>query len=96
HAVIRNENGTYSWKFDPHIRVWPILDITTDQMQALWQRITCPTLLCWGEKSWASDPEADGRMGLFHNARLAKFSDAGHWLHHDQFDRFMAELKGFL
>jgi pimeloyl-ACP methyl ester carboxylesterase len=96
HAVIRNENGTYSWKFDPHIRVWPILDITTDQMQALWQRITCPTLLCWGEKSWASDPEADGRMGLFQNARLAKFADAGHWLHHDQFDRFMAELKGFL
>ena len=33
---------------------------------------------------------------MFNNARLAKFTDAGHWLHHDQFDRFMAELKGFL
>lgn len=96
HAVIRNENGTYSWKFDPHIRIWPILDIPPEHMHALWERITCPTLLCWGEKSWASDPEVDGRMELFQNARLAKFADAGHWLHHDQFDRFMAELKGFL
>lgn len=96
HAIIRNENGTYSWKFDPHIRIWPMLDITTDQMQSLWQRIASPTLLCWGEKSWASDPEADGRLNLFANARLAKFADAGHWLHHDQFARFVAELKAFL
>lgn len=96
HAVIRNEDGTYSWKFDPHIRIWPMLDIPQSEMEALWQRITCPTLLCWGEKSWASNPEADGRMELFADARLAAFSDAGHWLHHDQFDRFMAELKGFL
>ncbi|WP_373487545.1 alpha/beta fold hydrolase [Blastomonas sp.] len=96
HAVIRNEDGTYSWKFDPHIRVWPILDIAHGDMETLWQRITCPTLLCWGEKSWASDPEIDGRLSLFPDARLAKFADAGHWLHHDQFDRFMAELAGFL
>lgn len=96
HAIIRNENGTYSWKFDPHVRIWPMLDITPDQMHDLWRRISSPTLLCWGENSWASDPDADGRMALFSNARLAKFADAGHWLHHDQFDRFMAELKAFL
>jgi pimeloyl-ACP methyl ester carboxylesterase len=24
------------------------------------------------------------------------FENAGHWLHHDQFDRFVAELRAFL
>lgn len=96
HAVIRNEDGTVSWKFDPHIRVWPILDIAQGDMEAWFGRISCPTLLCWGEKSWASNPQEDGRIKHFADARLAAFADAGHWLHHDQFDRFMAELKGFL
>jgi pimeloyl-ACP methyl ester carboxylesterase len=62
----------------------------------LWARITCPTLLMYGEKSWASNPQDDGRIAHFSNARVLNFADAGHWLHHDQFDRFVAELRTFL
>ena len=28
--------------------------------------------------------------------KLVTFENAGHWLHHDQFDRFVAELRAFL
>jgi pimeloyl-ACP methyl ester carboxylesterase len=35
-------------------------------------------------------------VALFANARVVNFANAGHWLHHDQFDRFMAELRAFL
>jgi pimeloyl-ACP methyl ester carboxylesterase len=63
---------------------------------ALWEDITCPTLLCYGEKSWASNPETDGRMKHFKNAKVVSFADAGHWLHHDQYERFMSELRAFL
>ena len=30
------------------------------------------------------------------SAEVIEFENAGHWLHHDQFDRFMATLRDFL
>ena len=96
HGVNRNEDGTWSWKFDNHLNVWPFGDVPQEALEALWSAITCPTLLLYGADSWASNPEADGRIRHFRNARVVEFENAGHWLHHDQFDRFMAELRAFL
>jgi pimeloyl-ACP methyl ester carboxylesterase len=50
----------------------------------------------YGEDSWASNPEKDGRIKHFKTARVISFKNAGHWLHHDQFDQFLAELRAFL
>ncbi len=96
HGANRNEDGSWSWKFDPYLRVWGAVDLPQQQIEALWQAITCPTLLMYGGKSWASNPEEDGRARHFRNARTVLFEEAGHWLHHDQFERFVAELRGFL
>ncbi len=96
HGVSQNEDGTYSWKFDNYLRVWSAPDLTHHQVAELWEAITCPTLLCYGEKSWASNPEKDGRARHFSNARTVSFPDAGHWLHHDRFEMFMDEVEGFL
>lgn len=96
HGMNRNEDGTWSWKFDNHLNVWPFLDLPQDEMHALWTAIDCPTLLLYGADSWASNPEKDGRIAHFRHARVVEFENAGHWLHHDQFDRFMGELARFL
>lgn len=96
HGVNRNEDGSFSWKFDNHIRVWPFTDMPQAEIETLWGAITCPTLLMYGAKSWASNPQTDGRIKYFNTARVVEFADAGHWLHHDQFDRFMAEVRGFI
>ncbi len=96
HGVSQNEDGTYSWKFDNYLRVWSAPDLTHQQVAELWEAIACPTLLCYGEKSWASNPEKDGRAKHFRDARTVSFPDAGHWLHHDRFEMFMAEVEGFL
>jgi pimeloyl-ACP methyl ester carboxylesterase len=96
HGVRQNDDGTVSWKFDNSLRVWPPLDFPQGELEQLWASITCPTLLCYGTESWASNPEKDGRANHFRNARVAMFPDAGHWLHHDQLNLFMAELDGFL
>jgi pimeloyl-ACP methyl ester carboxylesterase len=96
HGANRNEDGSYSWKFDNHLMVWPFHDMPEAEVEALWGKIKCPTLLMYGANSWASNPEKDGRLVHFNTARVIEFADAGHWLHHDQFDRFMAELKAFL
>ncbi len=91
----QNEDGTYSWKFDNHSR-WGMGGLSHADQHYLWSQITCPVLLMRGEESWASDPEADGRIKHFKNARLVNFEGAGHWVHHDQLESFMAEVEGFL
>lgn len=96
HGVNRNEDGTYSWKFDNHLNIWPFADIPESELHALWTAIACPTLLLYGANSWASNPEKDGRIRHFRNAEVVEFENAGHWLHHDQFDRFMGQLRRFL
>lgn len=97
HGVSRNEDGSFSWKFDNYVRGGgPPLDIPQADLHRLWSNITCPTLLCWGCDSWAIDPRIDGLADHFRDARVVAFEDAGHWLHHDRFDQFLGALHGFL
>ena len=96
HGASRNEDGTWSWKFDNYVNIWPPSDMPQADQRALWAAITCPTLLVYGAKSWASNPAEDGRAAHFQNARVELVEDAGHWIHHDQFDRFMTLIKAFI
>jgi pimeloyl-ACP methyl ester carboxylesterase len=96
HGVNRNEDGSYSWKFDPYLNVRGPQAASDMDLPAFWERIACPTLLCLGSDSWASNPVKDGRIRHFPDARLVEFARAGHWLHHDQFDQFIGELRAFL
>ncbi|MBG6120235.1 MULTISPECIES: alpha/beta fold hydrolase [unclassified Sphingobium] len=96
HGVARNEDGSFSWKFDDYMRPGPPVDISPAELHALWGNITCPILLCWGQDSWAENPLETGFATRFHNASVQTFDNAGHWLHHDQFDRFIAALRAFL
>jgi pimeloyl-ACP methyl ester carboxylesterase len=95
HGTVQNEDGTYSWKFDNYVRNWPAYDMPSEELQALWGKITCPTLLVYGEESWASSPESDGRVNCFSNATVQGFADAGHWVHHDQLKLFLETLHKF-
>ena len=96
HGISRNEDGTWSWKFDNYLNIWSAFDMPKDDLLAIWGAITCPVLMLYGEKSWASNPKKDGRLAHFPTARVIEYENAGHWLHHDQFDRFMSDVKGFL
>lgn len=96
HGASRNEDGTWSWKFDNYLNVWPVSDIATSNLVQLWQAITCPVLMFYGTKSFASNPESDGRMAYFQDASLIVYEDAGHWLHHDRLDDFVRDVQAFL
>lgn len=97
HGASRNEDGTFSWKFDPYLNNWPFEDVPQFRNEELWGAITCPMLLLYGLDSWASSPAKDGRLAAFHNdPKVVEFENAGHWLHHDQFDRFISEVRAFL
>jgi len=96
HGASLNEDGTWSWKFDNYLNVWSATDISYPEQEELWRAITCPILFLYGSDSFASNPEKDGRIGNFRNARIIEYENAGHWLHHDQLDRFLADVKAFL
>lgn len=96
HGLRQNADGTFGWKFDPYLRSWSPADLARDEIRTLWQAIACPTLLVYGRESWASNPAEDGRAATFRNARVAMVEGAGHWVHHDRLDAFMAALKSFL
>lgn len=96
HGASRNEDGTFSWKFDPYLHIWRFGDHPMAEIALLWEAITCPVLMLHGADSFMSSPARDGRIEHFRTARFVEFENAGHWLHHDQFDRFMAELRAFL
>ena len=96
HGVNQNEDGTYSWKFDNYVRVWPPYDMTRGAIAELWARIECPTLLVYGTESWASNPAEDGRLAAFRTASVVRIEGAGHWVHHDKLDVFLDHVKRFL
>jgi pimeloyl-ACP methyl ester carboxylesterase len=94
HGVRLHDDG-YGWKYDPRMGTFLPEDFAVDTT-AFWRAITAPTLLCWSTESWTTNPEVDGCAAHFRNHRVVVFEKAGHWLHHDQFDAFLALLNEFL
>jgi pimeloyl-ACP methyl ester carboxylesterase len=70
--------------------------MTREAIAELWGSITCPTLLVYGTESWATNPAEDGRLAYFKNASVLGVEKAGHWVHHDQLDLFLREVRAFL
>ena len=94
HGVRRMDDG-YAWKFDPRVTAYPPEDFTADE-PSVWSEIRAPTLLCWGVHSWTTNPAVDGRAACIRDHRVAVFEQAGHWMHHEQYDDVMRTLRGFL
>lgn len=95
HAVREDGDGGWVWKFDPVLRVWIYPDAGPDDESGLWAAVTCPTLLLYGGKSWPSTlPEK--LEASIPDVTVARFEEAGHWLHHDSFEAFGAVVLDFL
>ena len=97
HGANQNEDGTYSWKFDNYTHTSQDLDLPGDEVRELWRTISCPVLLVTGSESWlrsGGDPET--LVADFADARFVTVDGAGHWVQHDQLERFLELLDSFL
>jgi pimeloyl-ACP methyl ester carboxylesterase len=94
HGMRRVEGG-YSWKYDPIVGNFMPEDFAID-LAEFWSKVAAPTLICWGTESWTTNPATDGRSIYFRNRRNLTFENAGHWIHHDQLEKFLAALRDFL
>jgi pimeloyl-ACP methyl ester carboxylesterase len=96
HGARQNDDGTLSWKFDNYVRLHSPYEFNIAEAREIWNQIRCPVLLIRGSESWASDPVADGKASAFHDVQAELVKDAGHWVHHDQLEKFMAIVWDFL
>lgn len=97
HAVNQNEDGTYSWKYDNYLRS---MDDSPELLESevidIRKRIKCPILLLQGEDSPFYMEEDNKYITSLPDCEVLNFKDAGHWLHHDQLDRFLKVVGDFL
>src|SRR5262249_27347501 len=96
HGTNWKSDGSLIWKFDNYARIFPPFGNGLDDLKEIIGNITCPVQLFWGLESWAPDPEKDGRTETLKDYRLIRVPNAGHWVHHDQLDFFLAESQKFL
>lgn len=95
-GVRRNENGSYSWKYDNYVRARSPYLFNLKDATEIWSRIKCPCLLVRGDESFLGEADEEGRVEAFAHAERVTIKKAGHWLHHDQLAEFVAVLHRFL
>jgi pimeloyl-ACP methyl ester carboxylesterase len=96
HGANRNEDGTYTWKFDNYVRIRSPYQFNLDDAMVIWSQITAPTQLIKGSESWAVDPEKTGRADVIKDRETVIIDKAGHWVYHDKLDEFMGHVERFL
>jgi pimeloyl-ACP methyl ester carboxylesterase len=96
HGAKKNDDGTFTWKFDNYVRIRSPYEFNLDDAMVIWSQITAPTLLIKGAESWAVDPEKSGRADAIRDRRSVIIEKAGHWVHHDQLGEFMDHVEAFL
>jgi len=92
----RNADGTLAWKFDNFVRAIPPDSFRMQDSREIWGQIRCPVLLFRGKSSWTGDPRRERNIEAIRDRRLAVVSRAGHWLHHDRPEIFIAKTRAFL
>ena len=93
---LRQVGEGFAWKYDPLVGPFVAEEFLVDNADEVWRDVTCPTLLCYGEKSWNTNPELDGRAQRLRDFRVVEIAEAGHWPHQEQVGAFLGVLRDFL
>ncbi|MGK0339234.1 MAG: pimeloyl-ACP methyl ester carboxylesterase, partial [Candidatus Azotimanducaceae bacterium] len=96
HGSNQNEDGTYSWKFDNYTHSGAHLGINYDDLTALWNKIDCPTMLMNARQGFEHRTGQNDTLRYFRQGKVVNIDNAGHWLHHDQFQTYVDESRAFL
>ncbi len=96
HGSNQNEDGTYSWKYDNYTHNFSGSALTTEETVALWQRISCPTLIVNAEHGLEHRIGQDDTLRHFADVQLYEVQGAGHWTYHDQREQVLKQLQQFV
>jgi pimeloyl-ACP methyl ester carboxylesterase len=84
HGSNRNEDGTYSWKYDPYTYNFTQSAFTDEDVVAIWQAIACPTMVLTAERGLEHRLGHDGTDAHIKHGQFHEIADAQHWTYHDQ------------
>ncbi len=93
---LRGEPGAYAWKYDNFTRAGSPYEFNMEDARDLWNQVRCPILIVWGNESGRGGHRDGIDLSAFHDYRSVRIANAGHWVHHDQFEAFMQLVNGFL
>jgi pimeloyl-ACP methyl ester carboxylesterase len=96
HGSNQNEDGSYSWKYDNYTHAYPAFRIPSGETVAIWEEISCPTLIINAKEGFGHRIGHDGTDAHFKDCEMIDIDNAGHWVHHDQLDRVAVATRKFL
>jgi pimeloyl-ACP methyl ester carboxylesterase len=96
HGVTRNDDGTYSWKYDEFSKILSPIRFNEQDLDGLYKRICCPVLFLYGSKGWSGDMLDKKENSHAHHMISVEIPGAGHWPHHERFDDFIEKVTSFL
>lgn len=91
-----DEDGRYSWKFDRRVPTGSPYEFDLQRAQEMWSHVRVPVLLISGSDSGEMLRQWDVRATVIPNHRSVVIEGAGHWVHHDQLERFLEVVGRFL
>jgi esterase len=94
----RNQNGKFSWRLNIHILLEG-LNSVIDAIPPikLGAQSYVDTLFIRGGKSpYITDDDLESINDVFSNAQFLKYENCGHWLHAEETQRFIKDVKSFL
>ncbi len=89
-------DGGFIWKYDHWVNARTSMELRRSELPAFWEAVTCPVLLFVASESHARRRQHPSPEDHLRSARTVEIQGAGHWIHHDQPEAFMRELRPFL
>lgn len=90
--------GGYVWKHDFWVNGRTSMEVRREELPRFWAAVECPTLLVFAERDHTSSgqmPDAEKHFRSARSVRTAWVPDSGHWIHHDQPERLLSEVRAF-
>jgi len=96
HGVARNDDGTYSWKYDELSKILSPIRFNEEDIEGLYKKINCPILFLYGSRGWSGNPFDEKSNLPSQFVTSVQIPEAGHWPHHECFDAFVKSVASFL
>jgi pimeloyl-ACP methyl ester carboxylesterase len=84
------------WKYDLWVNGRTSMELRRSELPAFWEAIECPVLLVAGGESKSLGRQTALAEPHLRNVRSVEIPGAAHWIHHDQPEALLAELRPFL
>lgn len=95
-ALATNEDGTFSWKFDPRIYALRPEGIVSEDRFSFWTEIRCPVLMIFGSASKLPGLDHTGLADIIASAQILKMDGLGHWPQHEDPEKVIAAIRQFI